>query len=129
VEVIKQPPDVMHRLADVGKSIPPFTQGSYGCDYSFSGEVATAKVSAPCSTSIEVQSVEHVQPVVPMKQDNKVATTISLVPKSNVVMTVVSKDVAEEVEPLNGLNMQLKRVYGGACMTMERGQRWSLFQM
>jgi hypothetical protein len=48
--------------------------------------------------------------------------------KSDVVMAVVGKDVVEEVEPLNGLNMQLKRVYGDACMTVERGQHWSLFQ-
>jgi hypothetical protein len=75
-----------------------------------------------------VQSVEHVQPVVPIKQDNKASAMISSVPKSDVVMAVVGKDVAEEVEPLNGLNMQLKRVYGDACMTVKRGQRWSLFQ-
>jgi hypothetical protein len=34
----------------------------------------------------------------------------------------------KKVEPLNGLNMQLKRVYDDACTTVERGQRWSLFQ-
>jgi hypothetical protein len=40
----------------------------------------------------------------------------------------VSKDVVEEAEPLNGLNMQLKRVNGDACMPADRGQRWSSFQ-
>jgi hypothetical protein len=52
---------------------------------------------------------------------------ISSVQKSHVVTAVVSKDVVEEAEPLNGLNMQLKRVYSDACMTVERGQHWSLF--
>jgi hypothetical protein len=91
-------------------------------------KLATAKVSAPCSTSIEVQSVEHVQPVVPMKQDNKAAATISSVPKSDVVTAVVGKDVVEEAEPLNELNMQLKRVSGDACRPADRCQHWSLFQ-
>jgi hypothetical protein len=52
-------------------------------------KLATAKVLAPCSTSIEVQSVEHVQPVVPMKQDNKGIAMISSVPKADVVTAVV----------------------------------------
>jgi hypothetical protein len=91
-------------------------------------KLATAKVSAPCSTAIEVQSVEHVQLVVPMKQDNKAATMISSVPQSDVVTAVVGMDVVEEAKPLNGLNMQIKRVYGDACMIVERGQRWILFQ-
>jgi hypothetical protein len=33
------------------------------------------------------------------------------VQKSDVVTPVVGKDVVDEAEPLNGLNMQLKRVY------------------
>jgi hypothetical protein len=36
------------------------------------------------------------------------ATIISEVQKANVVTADVSKDVVEEAEPLNGLNMQLK---------------------
>jgi hypothetical protein len=28
----------------------------------------------------------------------------------------------------NGLNLQLKRVHGEACITIDKGQRWSLFQ-
>jgi hypothetical protein len=39
----------------------------------------------------------------------------------------VGKDVVEEAEPLNGLNMQLKQVYGDTCITMERWQSWNLF--
>ena len=34
----------------------------------------------------------------------------------------------EEDVPLSGLNMQLKRVQGDACKTVDKGQRWSLFQ-
>ena len=37
-------------------------------------------------------------------------------------------EIHEKVEPLSGLNMQLKKVHDGACMTTERSQRWSLFQ-
>ena len=34
----------------------------------------------------------------------------------------------EKVEPLSGLNMQLKRVPHEACKIVDKGQRWSLFQ-
>jgi hypothetical protein len=34
----------------------------------------------------------------------------------------------EEVEPLSGLNMQLKRVHDEACKPLDKGQHWSLFQ-
>ncbi|KAM0905294.1 hypothetical protein ACQ4PT_017474 [Festuca glaucescens] len=34
----------------------------------------------------------------------------------------------EEDVPLSGLNMQLKRVHGDACKTVDKVQRWSLFQ-
>jgi hypothetical protein len=129
VEVIKQPPKVMHLLADVGKSIPPLPKAATSVTTRSQEKLATTKFSVTCSTSIEVQYVEHVQPVVPMQQVNKAAATISEVNKADVVMANVSKDVIEEGEPLNGLNMQLKRVYGNACMPVDRGQRWSLFQM
>ena len=36
--------------------------------------------------------------------------------------------IPEDVEPLSGLNMQLKRVHADACKTGDKGQRWSLFQ-
>ena len=36
--------------------------------------------------------------------------------------------IPEEIEPLTGLNMQLRKAHDGACMTAERSQRWSLFQ-
>jgi hypothetical protein len=128
VEVIKQPPKVMHRLADVGKSIPPLPKAATTVTTCSHEKLVTDKISAPCSTSIEVQYVEHVQPVVPIQQVNKASTTISEVKKADVVTADVSKDVVEEAEPLNGLNMQLKQVYGNACMPADRDQRWSLFQ-
>jgi hypothetical protein len=40
----------------------------------------------------------------------------------------VGKNFVDEAEPLNVLNMQLNRVYGDACMPVDRGQCWSLFQ-
>jgi hypothetical protein len=129
VEVNKQPPKVIHRLEDVGQSIPALPKAATTGTTHSHEKLATAKILAPGSTSREVQYVEHVQPVVPMQQVNKAAATISEVKKADVVMANVSKDVVEEGEPLNGLNMQLKRVYGNACMPVDRGQRWSLFQM
>jgi hypothetical protein len=42
---------------------------------------------------------------------------------------VVCTDVAMEDEvPLSGLNMQLKRIQDDACTTVDKGQRWSLFE-
>jgi hypothetical protein len=40
----------------------------------------------------------------------------------------VGKAVMKEVEPLSGLNMQLKRVRDETCEIVDKGQRWSLFQ-
>ena len=36
--------------------------------------------------------------------------------------------LVDDVVPLRGLNMQLKRVHDQACKTVDKGQRWSLFQ-
>jgi hypothetical protein len=46
----------------------------------------------------------------------------------DVVKADIVKDVVEEIVPLSGLNMQLKRVHDETCMTADRGQRWNLFQ-
>jgi hypothetical protein len=43
-----------------------------------------------------------------LQQVNKAAAMISEVKKADFVTVDVSKDVVEEAEPLNGLNMQLK---------------------
>jgi hypothetical protein len=91
VEVIKRPPKVMHRLADVGKSIAPIPK------------VATA-----------VTTHEKLI-VVPLPTVSKVAATISELSAVDVV-----QDVVEEVIPLSGLNMQLKRVHDVSCMTTVR---------
>ena len=42
--------------------------------------------------------------------------------------TAMEKVAGEKVEPLSGLNMQLKRVNDEVCKTVDKGQRWSLFQ-
>jgi hypothetical protein len=118
----------MHRLADVGKSITHLPKASTAVTTHSQEKLVTAKISAPCSTSIEVQYVEHVQPVVSIQQVDKAATTISEVKKADVDSADVCKNVVGQAEPLNNLNMQLKRVYGDACMPADRGQRWSLFQ-
>jgi hypothetical protein len=60
VEVIKQPPKVMHRLMDVGKSIPPLLKAAPDVTTRSQEKLATAKISPPCSTSIEVP---HIEPV------------------------------------------------------------------
>jgi hypothetical protein len=66
VEVIKQPPKVMRQLADVGKSISPLPKAATTVTTCSQEKLATAMISAPCSSSIEVQYVEHIQPIVPM---------------------------------------------------------------
>jgi hypothetical protein len=104
VEVIKQPPKVMHRLADVGKSIAPIPK------------VATA-VTTPEKLI-----------VVPLPTVSKVVATNSELSAVDVVMADVVKDIVVEAVPLSGLNMQLKRVHDETCMTADRGQRWNLFQ-
>jgi hypothetical protein len=60
-----------------------------------------------------------------VEQPSQATTTI--VPSAD-MKADVGKDVMKEVEPLNGLNMQLKRVHNETCMTADRGQRWNLFQ-
>jgi hypothetical protein len=37
--------------------------------------------------------------------------------------------IPEQVVPLSGLDMQLKRVYDETFMIEDRGQRWNLFQV
>jgi hypothetical protein len=93
VEVIKRPPKVMHQLADVGKSIAPIPK------------VATAVIT------------HEKLIVVPLQTVSKVAATIS-----ELLAVDVVQDVMEEVIPLSGLNMQLKRVHDDTCMTTVRGQ-------
>jgi hypothetical protein len=71
----------------------------------------------------EATAVVSVQPV-------SVAMTKSSAEKQpNVAKVVVCAETAvEKVEPLSGLNLKLKRVHDEACITVDKGQRWSLFQ-
>ncbi|KAK1680813.1 hypothetical protein QYE76_041661 [Lolium multiflorum] len=62
-------------------------------------------------------TVEEVVPVSTVIEERK--------PGSDTKSTTVT---VEEDVPLSGLNMQLKRVQGDACKTVDKGQRWSLFQ-
>ncbi|KAK1609849.1 hypothetical protein QYE76_033522 [Lolium multiflorum] len=64
-------------------------------------------VPLPTVTKVEVKSSEERKP----GSDTKSATV-----------------TVEEDVPLSGLNMQLKRVQGDACKTVDKVQRWSLFQ-
>jgi hypothetical protein len=59
-----------------------------------------------------------------VEQPSQAMTTI--VPSAD-MKADVGKDIMKEVEPLNGLNMQLKRVHNETCITADRGQRWNLF--
>jgi hypothetical protein len=104
VEVIKQPPKVVHGTADVGKSIAPIPK-----------------------VAIAVTTHEKLI-VVPLPTVSKVAAMISELSAVDVVKADIVKDVVEEVVPLSGLNMQLKRVHDETCMIADRGQRWNLFQ-
>jgi hypothetical protein len=60
-----------------------------------------------------------------VKQASQATTTT--VPSADTKADVVT-DVVEEIVPLSGLNMQLKRVHNETCMIADRGQRWNLFQ-
>jgi hypothetical protein len=104
MEEIEQPPKFVHGLEDVGKSIAPIPK------------VTTAVT--PYEKLI----------VVPLPTVSNVAATIPELSAVDVVKGDVIKDVVEEVVPLSGLNMQLKRVHDETCMTADRGQRWNLFQ-
>jgi hypothetical protein len=59
---------------------------------------------------------------VPLPTVSKVAAMISELPEVDVVKADVVKDVVEEVVPLSGLNMQLKRVHDETCMIVDRSQ-------
>jgi hypothetical protein len=98
MEEIEQPPKFVHGLEDVGKSIAPIPK------------VATT-----------VTSYEKLI-VVPLPTVSKVAATNSELSVVDVVKADVIKDIVEEVVPLSGLNMQLKRVHDETCMTADRGQ-------
>jgi hypothetical protein len=90
----------MHQLADVGKSVPPLLKAALAVTTRSQEKLATAKISTPCSTPIEVKYVEHVQPVVPMQQVNNASSMISEVKKADVVMANISKNVVEEAETI-----------------------------
>jgi hypothetical protein len=104
MEEIEQPPKFVHGLEDIGKSIAPIPK------------VATAVT--PYEKLI----------VVPLPTVSKVAATNSELSAVDVVKADIVKDIVQEVVPLSGLNMQLKRVHDETCMTVDRGQRWNLFQ-
>ena len=76
-----------------------------------------------------MQYTEEVKLCVPVQKVNKAAATISEEKKTDVDKVIgCTATIVEETEPLSGLNMQLKRVRDEACMTVDKGQRWSLFQ-
>jgi hypothetical protein len=41
-------------------------------------------------------------------------------------VVVCTETVVAKVEPLSGLNLQLKWVHDQACITINKGQRWSI---
>ncbi|KAK1660481.1 hypothetical protein QYE76_048640 [Lolium multiflorum] len=62
-------------------------------------------------------TVKEVVPIQTVTEERK--------PGSDTKSTTVT---VEEDVPLSGLNMQLKKVQGDACKTVDKVQRWSLFQ-
>ena len=128
MEAIKQPPKVVQRMADVGKSIPGLPKAAPAVAFHSQEKLAIATNSAPCSSLIEESSVGNVQMVAPQQKVNTVAATISEVMMVDVVKADVGTDVMEEAEPLHGLSMQLNQKSGDVCMNTDRGQRWTLFQ-
>jgi hypothetical protein len=98
MEEIEQPPKVLHGIEDVGKSIAPIP-----------------KVVTAVSTHEKLI-------VVPLPTVPKVAATISELLVVDVVKADIVQDVVEEVVPLSGLNMQLKRVHAETCMIADKSQ-------
>jgi hypothetical protein len=98
IEVIKQPPKVLHGIEDVGKSI-----------------ALIPKVATAVTTPEKLITV-------PLPIVSKVAATNSELSAVDVVKADVVKDIVEEVVLLSGLNMQLKRVHDETCMIVDRGQ-------
>src|SRR4051794_17975669 len=85
--------------------------------------------SSPTS-SLNVKAIKKppkkVQTLVPLQNIEEAAAILAQIPK--VVPVAVSKDVVDDVVPLSGLNVQLKRVHGDTCVPVDRSQRWNLFQ-
>ena len=64
---------------------------------------------------------------------NKATVPLITVNKAAPILAPVEEkidvvDKVDEVVPLSGLNVQLKRVRNDICTTVDRGQRWNLFQ-
>ena len=86
----------------------------------------------PCSKEVAMSispPAMSVKAVVPVQTVSAAVPKISDEKQPDVDKVVVCAEIAvEKVEPLSGLNMQLKRVHDEACKIIDKGQRWSLFQ-
>ena len=85
------------------------------------------------SSQVDAMSIPHpamsMKAVVPVQKVSAAVTKISEEKQPDVDKVVVCAETAmESVEPLSGLNMQLKRVHDEACKLVDKCQRWSLFQ-
>ena len=87
-------------------------------------------LSKKVATRHLLSPAKEVKKVVPVKTVSATITKISEKQQPDVPKVVgCAETVVEKVEPLSGLNMQLKKVHDGACMTAERSQRWSFFRL
>jgi hypothetical protein len=89
-----------------------------------------AKVDIPNKVAaVSIQSDAKEATIVVPVQTVSMAVTKPSKEKQPVVAKVVvcAETAVEKVEPLSGLNMQLKRVHDETCMTADRGQRWNSF--
>ena len=74
-------------------------------------------------------SAKEVKTVFPVQTVSAQVTKISEEKQHDVSKIVeCAKTAVEKVNPLSGLNMQLKRDPHEACKTVDKGQQWSLFQ-
>jgi hypothetical protein len=90
-----------------------------------------AKVDIPNKVaSMSIPSHAKEATIVVPVQTVSVAVTKPFEEKQPVVAKVVvcTETTVEKVEPLSGLNMQLKRVHDEACIKFDKGHHWSLFQ-
>ena len=95
--------------------------------YAREGESELAELVKERRLAKEVKN--EVKTAVPVQTVSAQVTKISEEKQHDVSKVVECAETAvEKVEPLSGLNMQLKRVPHEACTTVDKSQRWSLFQ-
>jgi hypothetical protein len=114
---------------DVGKTIAPLPKTATAvtthsqdklAKVDIPNKVAAMSIPSHATEATVVVPVQTVSVVVPKPSEEKQPVVTKVV--------VCAENTVEEVEPLSGLNMQLKWVCDWTCKPVDKGQHWSLFQ-